>query len=101
MCPCERPRPSMRTPGGKVVRGRWGRSLSGGRLVGVVLGRWRCCTCCCTDADRAPWLLHALLHSPTLPSPELDWVAVAQALGDTALTWANEEMVHRLGIHWT
>jgi hypothetical protein len=37
--------PSMRTPGDKVIRGRWGRSLSGDGLAGVALGRWRCCTC--------------------------------------------------------
>ncbi len=41
-------RPSMRTLGGKVVGGRWGRSPVWWRLVGGVQGRLRCVLLCCT-----------------------------------------------------
>jgi hypothetical protein len=34
MCPCEHPRPSMRTLGARVVRGRWRRSVVGRSPMG-------------------------------------------------------------------
>lgn len=37
-------RPSMRTLGGEVVAGRWGKSPVRRELVGGVHGRLRCCT---------------------------------------------------------
>jgi hypothetical protein len=36
-------RPSMRTLGGEVAEGRWGRSPVRWQVVGTVRSRWRCC----------------------------------------------------------
>src|SRR5260370_19431696 len=46
MCRAGALRPSMRTLGGKVVGGRWGRSPVWWRLVGGVQGRLRCVLLC-------------------------------------------------------
>ena len=43
---------SMRTPGGGVVRGRWGRSLSGGGLSGSLAVGGVAVLACCKTIDR-------------------------------------------------
>jgi hypothetical protein len=48
MCPCERPRLSMRTHGGDVVRGRWSSSPSSGGLSKAVTADRIAVPGCCT-----------------------------------------------------
>jgi hypothetical protein len=51
MCPCERPRPSMRTLGSEVVHGRWGKSATGSSRTRSLtvddVAVFECCTTSC------------------------------------------------------
>jgi hypothetical protein len=63
--------PSMRTLGGEVVGGRWGRSPVRQELVGGVHGRLRCCTPVLYGAQRSS---QAARSKPGIKKPEAERV---------------------------